>query len=479
MKIKNILSLLFSLIAISLFAQTDYNNINNWAYHPNKTGTPLQNFSLDIAVIDENLNTSTIIQNTNNFNINTGVDVFFIHPTILSNMASYTTVTNISIANQNSNMVAASIRGQSGLLAKYGRFFAPRYQQATPPTFLNSPSDNNQATVISVAYNDVKSAFLHYLNNYNNGNKIILASHSQGSQLASILLRDVFDNNPQLLEKLVVAVIAGAANNYSAQNNILGGWWQNIPFCSQVNECGCVMAWKSYKDGQTPPIPNSSHPALNPTIVGNNWVYTQLNLLLDWFYQDSLYYDSNFSSLQNFITLKSNVAFGPNNVGYVAFDDMYQIKYLRASSTQVGFVIQYTPKVNDQRPNLLLDEESNSAFSTFGYHQKDYNIYTWALMNQIDLKLNSCGILSNASNEILSKTAFHLFPNPTSGILNIKIEDGGQEFQTTIFNQLSQSLHKSNNQNQIDLNNFPNGIYFVTIKTNKEIVTKKIIKVSR
>lgn len=145
----------------------------------------------------------------------------------------------------------------------------------------------------------------------------------------------------------------------------------------------------------------------------------------------------------------------------------------------MGFVVQYTPAQNDQRPNILADEESNPAFATFGYHQKDYNIYTWALMNQIDLKLNSCGILSNASIEILSNTAVHLFPNPTNGILNIKIEDGGQEFQTTIFNQLSQILHKSNNQNQIDLNNLPNGIYFVTIKTSKQIVTKKIIKASR
>jgi hypothetical protein len=466
-------SILLFLISTSSFAQTDYNNLSNWAFHPNKTGTLIDNFNLDIAVIDENLNTTSIIQNTNNAMTNTGVDVFFIHPTILVNMASYTTIETVPISSQNTVMVSASIRGQAGLLAKYGRMFAPRYRQATPPTFLFSPLDSNQANVIGVAYNDVKGAFLHYLNNYNKGNKIIIASHSQGAILASMLLRDVFDGNPQLINKLVVAVVAGIASNYAPLN---GGWWQNIPFCSQQNECACVMSWKSYKAGQIPPIPNNSHPALNPIFLSNNWVYNQLNLSQDWFYQDSIYYDDNYSSLQNLITLKSNVSFGPSTVGYVAFDNMYQIKYLRAGAAQVGFVVQYTPSQNDLRPNILEDEESNPAFANLGYHQKDYNIYTWALMNQIDLKLNSCGILSNRSNDILSNNAFHLYPNPTNGILNIKIVDAGCEFETIIFNQLGQTSHKSKNQNQIDMNNYPNGIYFVTIKTNKQIVTKKIIK---
>lgn len=378
----------------SMSEQLNYNDMNNWAFHPGKTGTLIDGFNIDIAVIDENLNTTSIIHNTNNAMTNTGVDVFFIHPTILQNMASYTTVENVPIANQNSNMIALSIRGQVGLLAKYGRMFAPRYRQATPPTFISSPTDTNQANVISVAYNDIKAAFLHYLNNYNNGNKIIIASHSQGAFLTGILLRDVFDNDPQNLGKLVVAVTAGVPSNYSDQNTVVGGWWQNIPFCTQQNECGCVMSWKSYKEGQIPPVPNSSHPALNPTIMSNNWVYSQLNLSQDWFFQDSLYYTDTYSSLQNFITLKSNVSFG-GNVGYVAFDDMYQIKHFRNSATQVGFTVQYTPKPNDQRPDLLFDEESKPLFPRLGYHQKDYNIYTWALLEQIDMKLSNCTALKH------------------------------------------------------------------------------------
>lgn len=476
MKKKISASILLFLLSTSSFAQTDYNNLNNWAFHPNKTGTIIDGFNLDIAVIDENLNTTSIIQNTNNAMNNTGVDVFFIHPTILVNLASYTEITTVPIADQNSNLVALSIRGQAGLLAKYGRLFAPRYPQVTPPTFLSSPLDSNQASVIGEAYNSVKEAFLYYLNNHNNGNRIIIASHSQGAILASMLLRDVFDSNPQLINKLVVAVVAGIPSIYAPQNSVNGGWWQNIPFCSQQNECACVMSWKSYKEGQIPPIPNGSFPASNPTFLSNNWVYNQLNLSQDWFYQDSLFYNDTYSSLQNLITLKSNFSFGPSTVGYVAFDDMYQIKHLRAGATQVGFVVQYTPSQNDLRPNILADEETNPAFATFGYHQKDYNIYTWALMKQIDLKLNSCGIISNISNNISANDAFHIYPNPTNRILNIKIDDAENEFETVIFNQVGQSTYKSKNQTQIDMNNFSNGIYFIRINNDKQIFTKKIIK---
>lgn len=477
MKRKVTYLLILLLIKAHSYAQLDYSNLANWTFHPNKTGTFIDGFNLDIAVIDENLNTTSIVSNINNAMTNTGVDVFFIHPTILQNMASYTTVTNVPIANQNANMIQASIRGQAGLLAKYGRFFAPRYQQATPPTFLTSPTDSNQATVIGVAYNDIKSAFLHYLNNFNNGNKIILASHSQGSQLAAILLRDVFDNNPQLIGKLVIAITAGAPSNYAGQNTNIGGWWQNIPFCTQQNECGCVMNWKSYKEGQTPPVPNSSHPALNPTLLSNNWVYNQLNMSQDWFYQDSIYYNDNYSSLENFITLKSNVSFGPNTVGYVAFDDMYQIKHLRASATQVGFVVQYTPKPNDQRPNLLADEESNPAFATFGYHQKDYNIYTWALLTQIDLKLSSCGTL-NINNETLINNSLIIYPNPASENITIKNLKNIDNQIVQIYNVLG-SLVKEielTTTNQINISDLTNGVYFVKFKNDPQKTLKFIKK---
>ena len=70
----------------------------NCSFHPNKSGTLIDGFNLNIAVIDENLLTSSIIQVKNNAMNNTGVDVFFIHPTILQNLGSYTTIENVPLS---------------------------------------------------------------------------------------------------------------------------------------------------------------------------------------------------------------------------------------------------------------------------------------------------------------------------------------------------------------------------------------------
>ena len=40
--------------------------MDNWAFHPNKPGTLIDGFNLNIAVIDENLSTTSIVQVTNN-----------------------------------------------------------------------------------------------------------------------------------------------------------------------------------------------------------------------------------------------------------------------------------------------------------------------------------------------------------------------------------------------------------------------------
>ena len=467
---------LFFLVTVAS-AQTDYNNLSNWAFHPNKTGTLIDGFNLDIAVVDENLVTTTIISNDNNAMINTGVDVFFIHPTILQNIASYTTIENIPIASQNAMMIQASIRGQVGLLARYGRMFAPRYRQATPPTIINSPLDNNQANVLGIAYSDVKDAFLNYLNNYNNGNKIIIVSHSQGACLAGFLLRDVFDQNPVLREKLVVAVVAGIISNYSTNNLLTGGWWQNIPFCSQTNECGCVMNWRTYKEGQIPPSPNTSHPASNPFIVANGLVYNQLNSTQSTAMQDMLYYTNQSQPLQNFITLRSNVPFG-GNVGYVAFNELYSIKHLQSSSNQAGFLVEHTPKPNDQRPNLLLAEESNPLFPTFGYHQKDYNIYTWALLEQIDQKLNSCGTILSLSKNSLADNYLDLYPNPATDFIYLKNKEGvlkNEKIEIISFDGKKVILDYLNPDGSISIRGLIDGLYLVKTKfgANKLIINRK------
>ncbi|MFN3137534.1 MAG: DUF3089 domain-containing protein [Allomuricauda sp.] len=365
-------------------SDTDYSNMDNWAFHPNKTGTLFDDYDLNIAVVGEDLNVETVINNTNNAMINTGVDVFFVHPTILP--VSPVSATTVPIENQNKALIAATIIAQGGLLAKYGRFFAPRYQQSTALAYNPLTTKELQADVIGVSYADVKTAFLHYLENYSNGNKIILAGHSQGSYLLGLLLRDVFDNDSTLRGRLITAALGGMNFVYANIGEYKGGWWENIPLCTFSSETGCIQNWTTFKEGQPFPEINLALPAFNEHLAENGLIFKTIDLSSHWFIQDAQFYNEQPQPLRYYIAPDAGYQLG-GTANFIAFDGLYNIHQQRESNTQIGYQIEYNPTSSDQRPNDLLPLESDLAFDRFGYHSKDYHIYLWALMSQIDDKL--------------------------------------------------------------------------------------------
>ncbi len=365
----------------------DYSNMDNWAFHPNKNQTILENYNLDIAVVDENLQTDHVIPIANNAYTNTGVDVFFVHPTVLSQIAE--PPQNIDIDDQQEFLISATILAQGGLLSKYGRLFAPRYRQSTGTTYLSSTSKELQASVIAVSYNDIKASFLDYLNNHNDGNKIILAGHSQGSFMLAMLLRDVFDRDPSLQDKLVTASLGGMGYIYATQNNYTDGWWQTISLCRTMEECGCIHNWRSFAEAQALPEINTGLPEFNQNLVNQGLIYRTLDEDRDWFVQDSLFYGTTVQPLRYYLVPDANYNLD-EDANFIAFDELYNVRFKRNGLHKLGLGIEYAPKANDQRPNDLESEDSHPNFGIWGYHRKDYNIYLWALMEQIDLKLQMC-----------------------------------------------------------------------------------------
>lgn len=77
-----------------------------------------------------------------------------------------------------------------------------------------------------------------------------------------------------------------------------------------------------------------------------------------------------------------------------------------------------------------------------------------------------------------------VFPNPTSGLINISVASAGEEIRIDVFNlqgvKLKSISQQSGNINQnffVNIKYFPDGVYFVKIKSGEEIITKQIIKV--
>ncbi len=168
------------------------------------------------------------------------VDVFFIYPTHFFSRQAW----NADVNDKKLNDVVdtRSIYHQASVFNGSCKVYVPRYRQATFNAYFSL--DNPDAIkAFELAYQDVKTAFQYYLDHYNNGRPIIIASHSQGTTHAKWLLRDFFDGKP-LQQQLVCAYLVGMQVYTYDFSNILP--------CDSANETGCYVSWRSYLEGNEP-----------------------------------------------------------------------------------------------------------------------------------------------------------------------------------------------------------------------------------
>jgi hypothetical protein len=204
----------------------DYNDLHYWAAHPWKwdpsdsTPAPLR------TEIKDSL-----------------ADVFFLYPT------SYTTKLRAGKHNAaidddylNAKTDYSSILYQASVFNQQCRIFSPRYRQAHIGTFFKKQDDNTEA-IFEIAYQDIKTAFEYYLQHWNSGRPIIIASHSQGSRLAERLLKEFFEDKP-LQKQLVVAYVLGWG--------VPKDYFSSLKMCSDSLQTGCICSWRTFRNGYVP-----------------------------------------------------------------------------------------------------------------------------------------------------------------------------------------------------------------------------------
>lgn len=81
------------------------------------------------------------------------------------------------------------------------------------------------------------------------------------------------------------------------------------------------------------------------------------------------------------------------------------------------------------------------------------------------------GMLS--TNDFVSQN-FNIYPNPTSDVLNINLENNLVLEKLTIYNNLGQVV-KTATENIIDVSQLAKGLYFVEVTTNQGKATKKVV----
>ena len=150
----------------------DYSNMLNWAYWNNGNDKP--------------------------------ADLFFVCPTVdMGKDGNF----NSDITNEKylESFVGAT-NMELGIYADVANVYAPYYRQATFPVY--SLSSEEQEKYLSIAYNDIKNAFIFYADHTDASKPLILAGFSQGADLIIRLMKDLFDE-PKYQRRLVAAYAIG------------------------------------------------------------------------------------------------------------------------------------------------------------------------------------------------------------------------------------------------------------------------------
>lgn len=167
------------------------------------------------------------------------VDIFFIHPTTLTEDKKEWKVWNARIDDTELNQKTddVPVKFQASAFNGAGKIYAPRYRQAHYHSFFTTDKASADEA-LDTAYSDVLNAFRYYIHFWNNGRPFIIAGHSQGALHAMRLLKEQIEQTP-LRNQLVAAYIPGWP--------VPDGYFQEISPCETPDATGCFCSWRTYE----------------------------------------------------------------------------------------------------------------------------------------------------------------------------------------------------------------------------------------
>lgn len=184
-------------------------------------------------------------------------DVFFMHPTTYG-----TTKFGLNAPIDDKEIIKGTddaVLAQASVFENNCNVFAPRYRQMSMAAL--SIAESKRVPYLSVAVNDVLAAFKYYLKHYNNGRPYILASHSQGSNIALCILknhRDIVRN-----DQLVAAYLIGWTFTDEDLKQI------KLPLAVAPEQLGALITWNTVGKGGKSPTLLPGAKCVNPLIWTN------------------------------------------------------------------------------------------------------------------------------------------------------------------------------------------------------------------
>lgn len=195
----------------------DYSNQKYWAVLPGQYPEDLKEITGDY--------------------VEKSADVFFVYPTLLTDKKDPLWNADINREDLRKDVITQSVKFQASAFAKAGNLYVPFYRQSHYKIYV-PPYNAQEEDSRMIAYQDIKAAFQYYLAHYNQGRPIIIASHSQGSIMCGMLLKEFFDGTP-LQKQLVAAYIPGV--------KIQDKEFEQLKKMETPLATGGYLSWNTYK----------------------------------------------------------------------------------------------------------------------------------------------------------------------------------------------------------------------------------------
>lgn len=274
------------------------------------------------------------------------VDTFFIYPTEYLGLnegdPNYATLDNEEMLQG----LLGIYLTQASIFEDSTNLFMPYYRQASLRYAgeIWKNTGNIDAAISGIPYGDITAALDYYFENYNNGRPFILASHSQGSGIAKLVLKKYFKEHSDRYKRMIAAYVIG----YAVTQDELDAY-PHLKFATGEKDTGVIISWNT--EGPKNAEENVQTAVLLPNAISIN----PLNWKRD---------DTYAPASENLGSLVPNIEAGRVEIVDIGADA--QVIPSR------GVVVTHAEM--EPIPDELV-ELFNASFGPDGRHETDYSLY--------------------------------------------------------------------------------------------------------
>ena len=168
------------------------------------------------------------------------VDVVYFYPTTFSKVSDDAPdVADITDESMRSG-AQRELKNQASVFIEDCNIYAPFYRQVNAAYALTLSDEEADDLLRYSASQDPSAALDYYFENYNNGKPFILAGHSQGSQILTMILSDYMKEHPEYYKNMIAAYVIGysVTDKYLAAN-------PHLKFAEGADDTGVIISYNT------------------------------------------------------------------------------------------------------------------------------------------------------------------------------------------------------------------------------------------